>query len=158
MKKTFNFGKIAFDGNKAGNKNNLVTIEVSFDGTRFSASGNVWNRLQTDIISGGQNLDELYGYLKDDGLFLKIYSIWKQYHLNDMTPGTPKQMAFLSTIKRPSNAEFYVWEFEQLKKVDLLYDNWNGKPYLYGSGWITNKIPGYIKEDINALLTNNRSK
>ena len=91
MKKTFNFGKIAYD--ESGRKDNLVTIEISFDDTRFSASGNVWNRLQTDIISGGQNLDELYEYLKDDGLFLKIYSIWKQYHLNDMTPGTPKQMA-----------------------------------------------------------------
>ncbi len=49
---------------------------------------------------------------------------------------------------------FYVWEYEQLKKVDLLYDNWNGKPYLYGSGWIINKIPSYIKKDINTLLTN----
>ena len=154
MKKTFNFGKIAYDG--SGRKNNLVTIEVSFNGTRFSASGNIWNRLQTDIISGGQNLDELYEYLKDDGLFLKIYSIWKQYHLNDMTPGTPKQMAFLSTIKKPSNAEFYSWECEQLEKVDLLYDSLNGEPYKYGSLWLTNEIPGYIKEDINALLTNGR--
>lgn len=152
MKRIFDFGKIAYDG--SGKKNNLVTVEVSFDGTRFSASGKIWNRLQTDIISGGQNLDELYEYFKNDGLFLKIYSIWKQYHLNDCTPGTPKQMAFLSTIKRPSNAEFYVWEYEQLKKVDLLYDNWNGKPYLYGSGWIINKIPSYIKKDINTLLTN----
>lgn len=150
MNKTFNFGKI--DYNNVGRKINLATIEVRFDGKRFSACGNVWNSKQTDCISCGQNLDDLYSYLNNNGLFLKIYSLWKQYHLNDLMPGTPKQMAFLSNIKKPSNAEFYTWECEQLKKVDLLFDNLDGKPYKYGTAWLTNEIPNDIKDDINKLL------
>ena len=150
MIKTFNFGKI--DYNNIGRKINLVTIEVKFDGERFSACGNVWNNKQTDIISGGQNLDDLYNYFNNNGLFLKIYSLWKQYHLNDLTPGTPKQMAFLSTIQKPINAEFYTWECEQLEKVDLLIDDLNGKPYKYGTSWLTNTIPCDVKNDINKLL------
>ena len=49
MKRIFNFGKI--DYNQTGKKINLATVEVNFDGTRFSASGNVWNSKQTDCIS-----------------------------------------------------------------------------------------------------------
>jgi hypothetical protein len=149
-KKVFNFGKIDF--NQTGKKINLAEVEVEFDGTRFSASGSVWNSKQTDIISGGQNLDEMYQHLKDNKTFLMIYSLWKQYHRNDMKPGTPKQMAFLSTIKRPSNAEFYTWECEQLEKVNLLIDDLDGKPYKYGTAWLTSEIPSYAKEDINKLL------
>ena len=70
--KTFNFGKI--DYNQTGKKINLVTIEITFNGTKFTASGNVWNSKQTDLISCGQNLDELYNYFDKNSLFLKIYS------------------------------------------------------------------------------------
>lgn len=149
-KKTFKFRKIDFNG--TGKKINLAEVEVSFDGIKFSASGSVWNSKQTDIISGGQNLDEMYKHLKRNKTFLIIYSLWKQYHLNDLTPGTPKQMAFLSTIQRPNNAEFYTWECEQLEKVDLLIDDLDGKPYKYGTKWLTSDIPAYAKEDINKLL------
>jgi hypothetical protein len=150
MKRIFNFGKI--DYNQTGKKINLATVEVNFDGTRFSASGNVWNSKQTDCISCGQNLDDMKEHLKDNKTFLMIYSLWKQYHLNDMKPGTPKQMAFLSTIQRPRNADFYTWECEQLKKVDLLIDDLDGKPYKYGTAWLTSEIPSFAKEQINKLL------
>ena len=54
MKKIFNFGKIAYIGNK---RENLVTVEIELKenerGLVFTASGDIWNRLQTDIISGG---------------------------------------------------------------------------------------------------------
>jgi hypothetical protein len=149
-KKTFKFGKIDYNG--TGRKINAVTVEVKYDGEKFSASGNIWNSKKTDILCGGQCLDEMYQHLKNNKTFLMIYSLWKQYHLNDMTPGTPKQMAFLSTIKRPCNAEFYTWECEQLEKVNLLIDNLDGKPYKYGTAWLTSEIPSYAKEDINKLL------
>ena len=150
--KTFDFGKI--DYNQTGKKINLVTIEITFNGTKFTASGNVWNSKRTDLISCGQNLDELYDYFYENSLFLKIYSLWKQYHLNDLTPGTPKQMAFLDSIKdkKPFKAEFYTWECEQLEKVNLLTDNLEGNPYKYGTAWLVNEIPSDIKEDINKLM------
>ena len=41
---------------------------------------------------------------------------------------------------------------EQLKKVDLLIDDLDGKPYKYGTAWLTNEIPSFAKEQINKLL------
>jgi hypothetical protein len=149
-KKTFKFGKI--DHNGTGRKINLAEVEVNFDGLKLSVCGGVWNSKQTDFISCGQNLDEMYKHLKSNKTFLMIYSLWKKYHLNDMTPGTPKQMAFLSTIQKPSNAEFYKWECEQLEKVDLLIDDLNGEPYKYGTKWLISEIPSFAKEQIVKLL------
>ena len=150
MTKTFNFGKI--DYNNTGRKVNLVTIKVDFDGNRFSASGNVWNSKQTNCLYCGQNLDTLYDYWHNNGLLLKIYSLWKKDNLNHQITGHTKQTSSLNSIKKTNTEEVYTWECEQLKKVGLLFDDLDGKPYQYGTGWLTNEIPNDVKEDINKLL------
>jgi hypothetical protein len=79
-------GKIAYYGSR---KIHEVTIEIAIyyndDGTyQFTASGNIWNGSRTDIISAGQNLDEILKYihlLNHQSLFLEIYSYWMKYHL-----------------------------------------------------------------------------
>lgn len=88
MRRIFNFGKIAYYSNR---RENLVTVEVELtekDGKHvFTASGNIWNRLHTDIISGGQNLDEIAKTpVGHNPTFKEIYRLWKLYHLNDMHP------------------------------------------------------------------------
>ena len=95
MKKIFNFGKIAYIGNK---RENLVTVEIELKenerGLVFTASGDIWNRLQTDIISGGQNLDEINKTpVRFNKTFQEIYRLWKLYHLNDMHPECEHQAA-----------------------------------------------------------------
>ena len=149
-KKIFDFGKIDYNG--TGRKINKVTIEVKFDGEKFSACANVWNLKQTDIIAFGQMLDKLYKFFKHNQTFKDIYFIWKNYHLNDLTAGTFNQMAYLKTLKRPSNAEFYTWECEQLEKAGLLYDLYEGEPYKYGTRWLTNPIPENVKSKLSNLL------
>ena len=153
MKKTIQFGKVDYMNN--GKKNCLIEVELNFDGVRFSASGTIWNHLKTDCYSAGQNLDTIKKFLPNNKLFNKIYNIWKKYHLNDLTAGSPKQVEYLESITKPEDAEFYKWECEELEKVNLLHDAsylYNGKPYKYGTAWLTTEIPTEVKQEINNLI------
>lgn len=86
MKKTFDFGKIDFEGR--GRKCNAVTVDMEYkedgDKKRFSVSAFVWNAFHSDIVAGGQCLDSLQPYFKLSPTFTEIFRLWKLYHLNDM--------------------------------------------------------------------------
>lgn len=86
MKKTFDFGKIDFEGR--GRKCNAVTVDMEYkedgDKKRFSVSASVWNAFHSDIVAGGQCLDSLQPYFKLSPTFTEIFRLWKLYHLNDM--------------------------------------------------------------------------
>lgn len=58
----------------------------------FSASGEVWNHIKSDIIHGGQCVDELADLFPRDRIAQRIRETWAAYHLNGMNPGTPEQM------------------------------------------------------------------
>lgn len=86
MKRTFKFGKCDWYGD--GKCANSMTVDVEYrpnkDGNMvFTASGSVWNKNHTDIVAGGQCLDEMNEYI-DNPVFDEIYRLWKLYHLNDM--------------------------------------------------------------------------
>lgn len=159
MRNKFNFGKIDYNNN--GKKDNLVTVSIKYEYGCFAASGNIWNRLGTDILSGGQNLDTIKKYssqLKNRNTFYKIYNVWKSYHLNDLTPGSPKQMEFIKTHYK--NNFNYDLVCNELAKNDLLFDKsylYDGKPYRYGTAWLKTEIPSNIKNNINNLLKNKGS-
>jgi hypothetical protein len=106
----FEFGKIAYSSNR---KINRVTIEVTIyehenkaltiDGEEiekyltFTASANVWNNIQSDIVAGGQMIDELAkDYFKNNTKFQAIFKIWQKWHLNDLKAGTRKQNAHIT--------------------------------------------------------------
>lgn len=61
----------------------------------FSACGEVWNHLKTDIVQGGQCVDELAALFPRDKLAQRIRETWSRYHLNGMNAGTPEQSAAL---------------------------------------------------------------
>lgn len=86
MKKTFDFGKIDFEGR--GRKCNVVTVDMEYkedsDKKRFFVSASVWNAFHSDIVAGGQCLDSLQPYFKLSPTFTEIFRLWKLYHLNDM--------------------------------------------------------------------------
>jgi len=147
------------DYNNIGKKINAVDIEISFKNGCFSASGFIWNHIKSDIISGGQILNKILSYYPNNKLVKKIVDIWSQYHLNDLTPGSPKQMVYLKSLSKPSNAEFYTWECEQLKKVNLLIDEsflHNGKPYKYGTAWLKTEIPENVQQEIFSIINENK--
>lgn len=108
MKKTFSFGKIDFFNR--GVRDNAVSVEVEYnekDGKKvFTACGNIWNRTHTDIVAGGQCLDTIAEYVKDEK-FLEIYRLWKLYHLNDMHPECEHQAEMGWAKKACENVNIY---------------------------------------------------
>ena len=100
VKFNVDFGKFDCTGN--GIKDNLIEVEVRLDRVglkedtlRLSICGSIWNRLRTDCISAGQNLDSLLEIIcktrdKQMALMMRIHIIWERYHLNDMKAGSSR--------------------------------------------------------------------
>lgn len=158
MKKTFNFGKI--DGYRNGRKTCEVAVEVELreteKGKEFSVCGKVWNHLHTDIIMGGQCLDSIAKYVKND-TFKLIYKMWKKYHLNGMHAGTHAQEEALEEAVKSGKLERYgannyTETCDYLKSIGLYEVEYNGKPYRYGCGWLFWEIPEEDLQQIEELL------
>lgn len=177
MKATFNFGKICM--NYAGRKENLVTVDVELrkrggepvlakdpdsgkyiptgdttpEYVEFSASANVWNRIQSDIIIGGQCLDEINKHraqLSDLKTWDFIYRMWKKYHLNGMHAGTPEQEKAVADWEAAGNKYDYAAACEMLKEKGLyevpftgatIGKRYHGEMYKYGREWVIQDIP-----------------
>lgn len=151
-KTTFNFGKV--DAYGTGKKSNEITVEAQIKDGVFTASGNVWNSKHTDIISGGQNLDELKGYLKGNKEFENVYNMWKKHHLNDMHAGTIKQEEALNKKFGGVNANKYEEQVDYLKSVGLYED----EGYKFGTGWLKRDIPEEdMKNIVDTIRRNNSS-
>lgn len=157
--KFFNFGKV--DGYGNGRKTCAVEVEIRLGEDRdgkptFSASADVWNNLHTDTIMGGQCLDELVKYpsIGNNKIFNEILDLWHKYHLNDLTPGTPEQMSCLAEHKNEIDETlgFYTKELKLLEKYGLDVVEYKGKPYKYGTAWLTTEIPQADLQRIQALF------
>lgn len=87
--RTISFGKISFYRSN-GRKINEVEIDVSirdWNGyDELSICGSVWNHIHSDIICGGQCIDDedVTCHFKDDPLYNGILDIWKNCHLHDL--------------------------------------------------------------------------
>lgn len=160
MKRTFNFGKIAY-GNRSGRRINAVDVTIELKDVNghleFTASGDIWNMPHTDIVRGGQCLDTIKRHVKDD-TFNEIYRLWKKYHLNCMHAGTVEQENALDKAVAEGKLENrYASNYdkccEYLKSIGMYEVEYEGKPYRYGTGWIPYDIPetdlNKIKELIN---------
>ena len=165
--KTFNFGKIAYTNNRR-----TCAAEVTMEyrnietGTELSICGRIWNNLHTDIYSGGQNLDTMKRYLSHDKTFMRLYRLWKGWHLNGMNCGTAKQTAAVNEwLKRTGGRYDYKAACEYLKGIGLYVDSLadneripcetetaNREHYEYGHGWITRLIPAEVEAEIFDLL------
>ena len=159
--KTFDFGKI--DYNRTGRKvypvDVTMTLNYADNGEiEFTASGNIWNSHYTHTVAGGQCLDEINEFVTDS-LFKKIYGFWKKYHLNAMHAGTPAQEEALEKWHKSKQAENrivlfdYDTDCDYLESIDLYEDEFNGKPYKYGTAWLYYPIPADDLKDIERLLS-----
>lgn len=152
MKKTFNFGKIAYTNpNRKANKV-AVTMELRTRGgeetfvidrktgektitgktpkyLELSICGAIWNTRCTDICCGGQCLDTIAEYrdqLSEPEVFDMLYTLWKGYHLNGMHAGTPEQEAAVEVWKSQGNRYDYTAACEMLKGIGLYEVNYTG--------------------------------
>ena len=148
MSKTFTFPKVAYTSSR---RVNLPTIEVELrdidtDKPELSICGDLWNSSHTDIVMGGQCLDELarFDELFCNPLFKKLYRLWKAYHLNGLKSGGPLQEAVLKECKASS----YEDRCSYLESKGLLYED----GIKYGTQWWYHKIPDNDLKEILELL------
>jgi hypothetical protein len=157
------------DGYGDGRKNCEAYVEFSLNDGRFSASGEIWKPSKRDIISGGQNLDELIKSFPKDKDLKKIHRIWKDYHLNDMRPGCEHQRAN-KWHERPIDPSKPLDAYGRFFKGQQ-QDSWNmlawilptehpqgllTKPcetcgYKYGTQWLKEEIPSDVIEEIISI-------
>lgn len=145
MKTTFEIGKI--DYLNCGRKENLVTLEWELKDGNFTMSGNVWNRLRTDIYSGGQIVDQIAKMFPHKKKVQRMAEIWERYHLNNMRAGCEHQHKL-------------GWGENKIdgKWAGHLYEKEGGcllKPcpecgYKYGSKWLREEIPAEIIAEIES--------
>lgn len=159
MKKTFEFGKFAIDnGNK---KSNLLTVDIRLDYCEdrtklnyidlsevngyyhLGISANVWNSRKTNVIMCGQCLDSLLPHLENNPLFMELYAIWCEYHLNDLKGGTIEQMEALKDFE----GDYYTAQCEYLKSINLYEVN----GFKYGHDWLLKVIPSEVVDRIKML-------
>lgn len=115
------FGKIDYNG--SGGRINRVTVEIEYkeiaEGKKeFTASADVWNALETDIICAGQCLDALEPYFRNNPLYMEILRLWENYHLNGMHPECEHQakLGWREIAKKP--VTLYKWKlnYEAIKE------------------------------------------
>ena len=168
MERTLEIQKV--DGNKNGRKNCMVTVDLEFKNGNFSASADLWNFIQSDILMGGQCFDSLlqaYPELKENDLFMESYDLWKKYHLNDMHAGTPAQEAAIKEWEAAGHNYDYKKACAYLESIGLYevpietahFSNPNSKhendkTYKYGHGWLKEEIPAADVERIEYLIEN----
>ena len=159
IKKTFNFGKIAYRGNRRAYTAEVeVELEQDGRGIELSMCGAVYTPFGK-MTSGGQNLAELNKFLAGDKTFARLYRLWKLYHLNGLNAGTARQTAALNK----AGITEYKAACEYLKGIGLYVDTLapnerlsveteraNRKHYEYGYGWILRDIPA---ADLDELYT-----
>lgn len=136
---TIDLGKI--DYNDRGRKINRVTIDVKLTDNRLSISGNIWNGNGSDIISGGQNLEEIGRLFPRNPRVQRIVSVWRRWHLNDMRAGTPEQETYL---RQHPELTTYDARCEALTVANL--NPHNG--YRYGSQWLSETLPTNVIEQV----------
>jgi len=83
-------------------------------------------------------------------------AIWEDWHLNDMSAGSPAQTAFLKanpvTWKYPGS--HYDSASHALQSAGLNPDPdylRNGKPYKYGSAWLSRDVPADVIQFLQSL-------
>lgn len=161
--KTFKFNKIDWYGKGRRINQPEVTMTLKYDEEDrpcLSISGNIWNCHHTDIVCGGQNLDEMIKYesISSDPTFNKLYYLWTNYHLNDCRSAGPLQdvalKAYHIACKENSilNLNQYETDSNYLKSVGLLYED----GIKYGSKWWYHEIPSEDLQIINDLLNDQK--
>lgn len=102
---------------------------ISFSGHRAGGFGQITINPRTDLQQ-------------------KLVDYWDLLHLNDMHAGTPEQELALKYC----TSKDYKERCEYLKSIGLYEVEWEGKPYRYGTGWLTYPLPKSLDEYWKELL------
>lgn len=152
-RKKVELGKVALCG---GRRINAADVEAELrlrgGAYEFSASGEVWNGSHTDIVMGGQCLDDMkrMRFRKNGGEFDRIYAWWKVWHLNAMHAGTEAQEKALAAAADGLGHYPGYDEAIGILRDAGLYDD---RGHRYGSSWLTREIPSETVAEMKAMLS-----
>jgi len=112
-------------------------LVLSFMGESRRRLGQIGDHLE-EILKDGW-------YCENCNALKKILRLWKRWHLNDMMPGTKRQM---QALKRAGLDQVdYEKQVTYLKWIDL----YNDRGFEYGSGWLYEPLPEDIKQQIDSI-------
>ena len=135
---------------------NRHAVEIEYLLTKcgcFTASGGYWNRWRTDYTSCGQVLDMILIDFPRSIIVQRVHKVWKEWHLNNLTAGSPAQEEEVAKWKAEGNPYTYANAAEHLKKVGLNPDHsflHKGEVYSYGHAWIKRTLPKSIIREIQS--------
>ena len=104
-------------------------MDVKLDDGRLSICGDIWNRLRTCVLHGGQCNEEIVRAFPGSKKVRRLVEIWQRWHLNDMRAGCAHQRAA-------------GWSSEDCGKPC----SWCG--YRYGTAWLREEIPADVVAEI----------
>lgn len=134
-------------------------------GPEFSACGEVWNHIGTDLIMGGQCVDTVANMFPHNRKAQRMKKIWNLYHLNAMKAGTPEQTAAIIAWESQGNRYDYDAACEHLKSIGLYEVDpgdaqaTGGMPeavinkergYRYAERWLYSPLPKAILGEIKS--------
>lgn len=179
MERTFSFGKVAYYGKRRENLQEIkIVLRNTEKGPEFSAMADIWNRTHTDILAGGQCIDEIKGSSK---VLKEIKRLWKLYHLNGMNAGTIEQDKAIEDSKADGTWETCQKRLDEQKAKDYPYSKptashyevacevlkekgkyevklEDGTDYEYGHSWLYRAIPEEDLMKIKLLLDGSKTK
>ena len=126
FKTKLDLGKINYLGN--GKKSGPTDVEMEltlransegYEYWEFSAIGNIWNHLGTNIYHAGQCLDTIDEFKHGNKAFRTVFGWWKKYHLNGMHAGTVAQEEALDEFRKTHPEHNYNVECNYLKHIGL---------------------------------------
>jgi len=125
-----------------------IEVLVELNENNLTIKGSIF--LISDLdkpYNWGQCEDSIKELIPRDRKFAEIYAIWKEYHLNDMRPGTPKQTEALRSFKASECFRSdYAQKCDYLESLGLLNDD----SHIYGSRWLRIEIPESVIEIIKS--------
>ena len=127
--------------------------KIQFDDSRLSIAGVEGPKANGDCLgSCGQivmhewRFDSLCPGWNPE-LIAQFRAVWKRWHLNDMTPGSPAQMQWLRG--NPEAPRDYTWASKALADAGLNPDPSNG--YKYGHAWLFEPVPSDVLSFLQSL-------
>lgn len=84
----------------------------------------------------------------------RLYEVWNEWHLNELTAGSPAQTAFLKANPIEGHLDHYNSACAALTLAGLNPDAGyihKGEPYRYGTAWLRRTVPEEVLEFLHAL-------
>lgn len=135
-----------------------VFVFVKYDGARLSITG----------VEGPKANGNCRGSCGQLGTFAKVQAApgvdlarlrraWDEWHLNDMRAGSPAQCAHLKAHPITDRLNYYDAACASLAAAGLNPDPGHlidGKPYRYGSRWLSEPVPEGVLQFLASLPDN----